>query len=83
MRMLPPISVPTPSGLPRIARRADSPPELPPGVSRVLAGEGSFRWRWTPFQRSSSPSASQFYSTTRRPDRAGASRASNHGRSHR
>lgn len=29
----PPMSVPTPRGLPRNANNADSPPELPPGVS--------------------------------------------------
>lgn len=34
----PPMSVPTPRGLPRIARRAPSPPEEPPGVMYLLYG---------------------------------------------
>lgn len=34
----PSISVPTPKGLPRIARSAPSPPEEPPGVSFLLYG---------------------------------------------
>ncbi|KAG9526951.1 fatty-acid amide hydrolase, partial [Aureobasidium melanogenum] len=37
-RILPPISVPIPKGEPRIATRADSPPELPPEVRLVLKG---------------------------------------------
>jgi hypothetical protein len=34
----PPMSVPTPRGLPQAAMRADSPPELPPEVSCRLRG---------------------------------------------
>jgi hypothetical protein len=34
----PPMSVPTPRGLPQAAIRADSPPELPPEVSCRLRG---------------------------------------------
>lgn len=37
-RIEPPISVPIPTGEPRHATRAPSPPEDPPGVSRVLCG---------------------------------------------
>ncbi len=38
MRIDPPMSVPTPSGLPWKASRAPSPPLLPPGLSRRSAG---------------------------------------------
>lgn len=38
MRRDPPMSVPTPRGLPRIAMRADSPPEEPPDVVDRLEG---------------------------------------------
>ena len=34
----PPMSVPTPRGLPRMARRAPSPPEEPPAVMYRLWG---------------------------------------------
>lgn len=37
-RMLPPTSVPTPSGLPRIATSAPSPPLDPPAVHAMLCG---------------------------------------------
>lgn len=38
MRKLPPMSVPTPNGLPPKAIRADSPPEEPPEVSLRFSG---------------------------------------------
>lgn len=38
MRRDPPISVPTPRGLPRIMIKADSPPDEPPEVRARLSG---------------------------------------------
>lgn len=38
LTILPPMSVPTPSGDPWLAIKADSPPELPPEVRLVLNG---------------------------------------------
>lgn len=41
---LPPISVPTPKGLPHAAIRADSPPDEPPEVSCRLRGLTVLGW---------------------------------------